>query len=39
LDSIYQKLADKAGQRRAEVLELVIILLILGEIVLTLLGR
>ena len=32
LDSIYQKLSDRAGQRRSEVLEWVIILLILVEV-------
>lgn len=39
LDSIYQKLSDRAGQRRSEVLEWIIILLILVEVALGLWER
>lgn len=39
LDSIYQKLSDRASQRRSETLEWVIIALILGEILLSLWER
>ena len=39
LDSIYQKLADRAAQRRSEVLEWIIILLILVEVVMGVLER
>lgn len=39
LDSIYQKLSDRASQRRSETLEWVIIALILGEIMLNIFNR
>ncbi len=39
LDSIYQKLSDRASRRRSEVLEWVIILLILVEVVMGVLER
>ena len=39
LDSIYQKLSDRASQRRSETLEWVIIALILGEIILSVTAR
>jgi hypothetical protein len=39
LDSIYQKLSDQSAQRRSETLEWVIIVLILGEIILSLSER
>ncbi len=39
LDSIYQKLSDQSAQRRSETLEWVIIILILGEIILSLSER
>ncbi len=39
MDSIYQKLSDRASQRRSETLEFIIIGLILGEILLSLWER
>jgi hypothetical protein len=39
LDSIYQKLSDRASQRRSETLEFIIIGLIMGEIILSLWER
>jgi hypothetical protein len=39
LDSIYQKLSDQSAQRRSETLEWVIIVLIMGEIILSLSER
>ena len=39
LDSIYQKLSDRASQRRSETLEFIIIGLIMGEILLSLWDR
>jgi uncharacterized Rmd1/YagE family protein len=39
LDSIYHKLSDRAAQRRSEVLEWIVIVLIGGEIVMGILTK